>query len=304
VLKAASMPAILLECGNILSSKDRAFIVSDQGQQQIARSILQGILHYEETMAAAAAAGRSGVGGFAAIARDPDVVDTGAPAPHAAPTPAASAPAAPVVKAPTPNAPIVSGPAPAVPVVTAPIAVAAVSADVRPVAAVSGDVRPVAATSVKVHPVAAVSADVRPVAAASASGDVRPIAAGSGELVPVGRVAGVSQSDIVPVQATADDDPQYPGGQEAWIKYLIANAKYPKEALEKKIQGKVFVRFLVETDGTISDIQIAGTDPGYGLGAEAVRLVKESGKWTPAMKDGQTVVGYKQQPIIFNLGSK
>jgi TonB family protein len=278
VLKAASMPAILVECGNILSAKDRAFILSEQGQDQIARSILQGILHYEESMAPAR---RSGTGGFAPVTIEPDAVDTGAPAPIA-PIPAAPKPAAP-----TPHTRVAapSAPRPAV-----------ASPDAAPAPAGTGEVRSVTTAS----------GDVRPVVAAVGSGNrVSAVkAVGSGDIAPVKAVAGSSQPDAAPGQATEDDDPQYPGGQEAWIKYLMANAKYPPEAMEKKVEGKVLVRFRVAPDGTISDIREMGEDPGYGLGAEAIRLVTASGKWLPGVKGGKAVVAYKEQPILFRLNKK
>ncbi|MDP4253708.1 MAG: TonB family protein [Bacteroidota bacterium] len=235
VLKAASMPAVLLECGNILSAKDRAFIVSGQGQEMVARSILQGIVHYEESMNAG---------------------DTGAPAPIA-PVPSVPAPA---VKGAHPAAPHIAP------------AAASTVAPVTPLAPASPRV------GIPAQP------------SSAASIDLVPVAAGPSEVAP-------AAGD----QTTEQDEPEYPGGQAAWIKYLIANARYPQDAAEKKVEGKVMLRFRVDADGSVSDIREIGEDPGHGLGAEAIRLVKASGKWLPAVKGGKPVVAYKIQPILFLL---
>ncbi len=91
----------------------------------------------------------------------------------------------------------------------------------------------------------------------------------------------------------------YPGGAGAWMRFLNKTFKYPEEALDREIQGPVVVQFAVEKDGSISDIHaISGHDI---LSKEAVRLLKESGRWMPAQQNGQIVRSYKKQPVTFRL---
>lgn len=92
---------------------------------------------------------------------------------------------------------------------------------------------------------------------------------------------------------------QYPGGPDAWKKFLTQNLHYPDDAVNNEISGTVFVQFLVHKDSSISDIQvIAGPEKG-GLRAEAVRVIAASGKWVPAKVSGQPVKYYMKEPIQF-----
>jgi len=86
----------------------------------------------------------------------------------------------------------------------------------------------------------------------------------------------------------------FPGGYAALTQYLRDNIKYPQQAKETGTQGKVFLTFVVEKDGSITDIKIL-RDIGSGCGEEAIRVVRSMPKWTPAKQRGKTV---RQQ---FNL---
>ena len=99
-------------------------------------------------------------------------------------------------------------------------------------------------------------------------------------------------------------DASYPGGPEAWIKYLFEAVRYPKEAQDKEIQGAVVVQFKVDVDGRTSEVSAVEGPTVGGLRAEATRVVKESGKWIPAQKNGRSISSYKKQPIIFKLEVK
>lgn len=91
----------------------------------------------------------------------------------------------------------------------------------------------------------------------------------------------------------------YPGGNSAWVNYLLNNLSYPEEAIEKGIQGKVQVQFIVDENGDVSNIvAISGPEE---LHEEAIRVIKESGKWQPAIQASKNVKSYKIQPIIFRL---
>lgn len=94
--------------------------------------------------------------------------------------------------------------------------------------------------------------------------------------------------------------PEYPGGSEALFKFLKENIKYPVKAQELGIQGKVFVQFVVNTDGAIDEVKILrGVNPA--LDAEAIRIVKAMPKWTPGMQKGKNVRVNYTLPINFRL---
>jgi protein TonB len=97
---------------------------------------------------------------------------------------------------------------------------------------------------------------------------------------------------------------EFPGGAGAWLRYLNKNLRYPDDAVNNEIQGTVIVQFIVDKEGNVSDVQaISGPDQG-GLREEAVRVIKKSGKWTPAVQNGRQVKSYKKQPIVFKLESQ
>jgi len=92
---------------------------------------------------------------------------------------------------------------------------------------------------------------------------------------------------------------EYPGGASAWQRYLNKNLRYPQEAIDAEIQGTVVVQFIVDKGGNVSDVEaISGPKE---LRDEAVRVIKKSGSWTPAVQNGRQVKSYKKQPIVFRL---
>ena len=97
-----------------------------------------------------------------------------------------------------------------------------------------------------------------------------------------------------------EQDPEYPGGIEALYKYIQSNIKYPQLAKENNITGRVFVTFVVEKDGSVSNVK-AARDIGGGCGAEAVRVVKSMPKWTPGKQRDKAVRAAYTLPVNFNL---
>lgn len=94
--------------------------------------------------------------------------------------------------------------------------------------------------------------------------------------------------------------PQYPGGQIAMLKYIMENIKYPEQAMKEGIQGRVAVRFIVEKDGSISDVKpILSVHPL--LNKEAVRVVESMPKWTPGKQNGKPVRVRFNVPVMFKL---
>lgn len=97
-----------------------------------------------------------------------------------------------------------------------------------------------------------------------------------------------------------EQQPLFPGGPAALLKYLSDNTKYPVVAQENGVQGRVTVQFVVEKDGSISDVHVLrGVDPS--LDKEAVRVVKSMPRWTPGKQNGITVRVNYRVPVLFRL---
>ena len=94
--------------------------------------------------------------------------------------------------------------------------------------------------------------------------------------------------------------PEYPGGQAALFEYLSTNVKYPVDAEKQKIQGRVLVTFVVNTDGSITDIEVV-KKAFPSLDAEAVRVISGMPKWIPGEQKGQKVRVKYTVPLSFNL---
>ena len=92
---------------------------------------------------------------------------------------------------------------------------------------------------------------------------------------------------------------EYPGGIAAWYRYLQKNLVYPDEAVSAEVQGQVVVRFIVDKEGVVSDVE-AVSGPNE-LRDAAVTVIKRSGKWNPAVQNGRKVKSYKSQPVNFKL---
>lgn len=110
-----------------------------------------------------------------------------------------------------------------------------------------------------------------------------------------------------PVQEEADEifhvveqAPEFPGGQSELMKYLSSSIRYPEIAVENGIQGRVIVQFVVEKDGSATQVEVArGVDPS--LDKEAIRVVKEMPKWKPGQQRGKPVRTKFTLPVQFRL---
>lgn len=97
-----------------------------------------------------------------------------------------------------------------------------------------------------------------------------------------------------------EKQPEFPGGTTALMKFLGDNIKYPVIAQENGIQGRVICNFVVERDGSISDVQVVrGQDPS--LDKEAIRVIKTMPKWTPGQQRGKPVRVRFTLPVVFRL---
>ena len=94
--------------------------------------------------------------------------------------------------------------------------------------------------------------------------------------------------------------PQFPGGNAALMEYLRSNTHYPVVAAENGVQGRVSISFVVEKDGSITDVQVARpVDPS--LDKEAARVVKSMPKWQPGKQNGSFVRVRYIVPVTFKL---
>jgi TonB family protein len=105
------------------------------------------------------------------------------------------------------------------------------------------------------------------------------------------------------VFTVVEDMPQFPGGDEARIKYMVTSIKYPEEARKKGVQGTVYVTYIVEMDGSISNVKIL-RGIGGGCDEEAARVISEMPKWDPGMQRGKAVRVQFNMPINFKLGDE
>lgn len=103
--------------------------------------------------------------------------------------------------------------------------------------------------------------------------------------------------------ATVEQSPSFPGGYQAMSDFIGKNLKYPEQATKNGVQGKVLVSFVVETDGSITDVKVI-RGIGSGCDEEAVRVVKAMPKWQPAMKEGKAVAMQFYIPFSFVLPKK
>lgn len=97
-----------------------------------------------------------------------------------------------------------------------------------------------------------------------------------------------------------EENPGFPGGEEGRLEYLRDNLKYPQIAKESGISGKVFVQFVVERNGAITDVKVI-KGIGGGCDEEAIRVVKAMPKWTPGKQRGKAVRTQFIMPLNFVL---
>ncbi len=94
--------------------------------------------------------------------------------------------------------------------------------------------------------------------------------------------------------------PEFPGGEEAMMQYIAEQVKYPAEAKKAGAYGRVFIGFIVEPDGSLSDYKVL-RGIGYGCDEEALRVVKSMPKWQPGMHRGKAVRVQYLVPVNFKL---
>ena len=102
------------------------------------------------------------------------------------------------------------------------------------------------------------------------------------------------------IYQTVEEMPAFPGGEQKLMEYVAKNINYPQNARETGIQGRVFVGFVVESDGSISNVTLL-KGIGGGCDEEAVRVIKSLPKWEPGKERGKAVRVSYQIPVFFRL---
>lgn len=127
-----------------------------------------------------------------------------------------------------------------------------------------------------------------------------PLVSGSG--VGDGSPQSVRAVDTYPKLALVEVDvlPEFPGGMNQARMFLANNIQYPAEAEENEVEGTVMVKFIVEIDGSISNIVIVNK-LGYGCDKEVIRVLKKMPKWKPGELKGKPVRTYFALPVSFKL---
>ena len=96
------------------------------------------------------------------------------------------------------------------------------------------------------------------------------------------------------------EDPIFPNGMEAFYKYVAMHFTLPKEAVEQKAKGKIYLSFIIETDGSLTEITTLRDNVGYGTVEEAIRVVKSAPKWIPGKINSEPVRVNYSLPITIN----
>lgn len=110
-----------------------------------------------------------------------------------------------------------------------------------------------------------------------------------------------AEEEVEEIFQVVEDQPEPIGGMEAFYKYVSKNLDYPAQARRMGIEGRVFVQFVVDKDGSITDV-VAIRGIGAGCDEEAVRVIKEAPKWKPGKQRGRAVKVRMVLPITFKLG--
>jgi protein TonB len=110
------------------------------------------------------------------------------------------------------------------------------------------------------------------------------------------------QSVLPAPYEVVENQAAFPGGMDKFYRYVSNEFQYPLRCMEEGISGYVMMRFVVEVDGHISNIKVVEqTEACPEFAQEAIRVLKTSKRWNPAMNNGKAVRCYYQLPISFQL---
>ena len=114
----------------------------------------------------------------------------------------------------------------------------------------------------------------------------------------------VTQAPVVEKKKVYDfieQMPEYPGGTKKLYDYLYANIEYPRMARDNGVEGTVYLKFIVDEKGEVSDVQLL-RGIGAGCDEEAMRVVRNMPNWTPGKQNGAPAAVWYKLPIKFSLG--
>lgn len=96
--------------------------------------------------------------------------------------------------------------------------------------------------------------------------------------------------------------PEFPGGQDEMMKFIAKNLKYPQNAIDSNIEGRVHLKFTIQPDGSITDIIVLNKQKlGHGCEEAAIDVIKKMPKWIPGKQNGKKIPVYYNLPIRFRL---
>ncbi len=98
-----------------------------------------------------------------------------------------------------------------------------------------------------------------------------------------------------------DKQPKFPGGMTSLQSYINRSLKYPQVSRENNSQGRVIVRFIINSNGTVTSPQVVRSSGDFYLDMEAVRVIESMPKWKPGKHKGKPVCVYFTMPIVFSL---
>ena len=125
-----------------------------------------------------------------------------------------------------------------------------------------------------------------------------------GDAVEITDNANIVVEDIVEEETVfqvVEQQPEFPGGMKAMMKYLQDNINYPRISRDNNSQGRAFIRFVVNADGSIQGVEVLKSSGDIYLDKEAVRVVESMPKWSPGKQAGKTVRVVFTLPVVFRL---
>lgn len=106
--------------------------------------------------------------------------------------------------------------------------------------------------------------------------------------------------ETIDIHITVEEQPSFPGGTAKFYQYVASHLEYPKQAIRNQVEGKVYIKFVIDRDGSISDAEVY-KGIGEACDEEALRVIKNSPKWNPGKQRGQAVRVQMILPITFQL---
>jgi TonB family protein len=121
--------------------------------------------------------------------------------------------------------------------------------------------------------------------------------------VTLSSVEGNNKPDSAKIFTAVEHEPEFKGGEKAFFRYLQTSLHYPAEAVKNHIQGTVFISFIVEADGSLSNVKVVRS-VSPDIDAEAIRVIQGSPRWIPGTQNDRPVRVSYTIPLGFSLGGK